>query len=158
MGSICGGKFSDITVQKRILSRGYRLPQDRLHSGIFSFFVLIPVASLIYGWGLQYTVGGLALPILSIIGSGFGLMAAFSSMNTYCAGILCLQRLACTCSHCLEILPSMRTEVMAGKYMVQYIFAAAGSASILPLINGIGVGWATSIGEDMMQETLYYLC
>ncbi|EXJ79502.1 hypothetical protein A1O1_08766 [Capronia coronata CBS 617.96] len=130
MGTICGGRFSDITVRKRILSRGYRLPQDRLYSGIVSFFVIVPIASLIYGWGLRYQVGGLALPIVSIIASGFGLMTAFSSMNTYCA----------------EIMPTRRTEVMAGKYLIQYCFAAAGSASILQLINLIGIGWASSIG------------
>ncbi|KAL3417414.1 major facilitator superfamily transporter [Phlyctema vagabunda] len=129
-GTICGGKFADITVRRHIKIRGYRLPQDRLNSGMIAFAFLVPVASLIYGWGLQYTVGGLALPIISIFWAGFGLMAAFSSLNTYCS----------------EVLPAKRTEVITGKYFIQYLFSAGSSASILPLINSIGVGLATTIG------------
>lgn len=86
IGTVCGGKFADVTVKKEIIQRGYRLPQDRLKSGLAGFFFIIPVSSLIYGWGLQQEVGGLALPIVSIFFAGFGLMTAFSSMNTYCAG------------------------------------------------------------------------
>lgn len=86
-GSILGGKWSDITMIKRTRMRGgERVAQDRLHSGMFAFFFIMPAASLIYGWCLEYNVGGLAVPIISSFFTGFGLMAAFSSLNTYCAG------------------------------------------------------------------------
>lgn len=86
IGSMLGGKWSDITMIKRTKKRGERLPQDRLHSGMLAFFFIMPAASLIYGWCLDFNVGGLAVPIVAAFFTGFGLMAAFSSLNTYCAG------------------------------------------------------------------------
>jgi hypothetical protein len=87
LGAIAGGRFSDITMAKKIIERGgKRVPQDRLNSGLIAFFIIIPASQLIYGWCLQYDVGGLALAIVAAFCTGFGLMAAFSSLNTYCAG------------------------------------------------------------------------
>jgi MFS family permease len=131
IGTILGGRFSDMTVRKWIAIRGgLRMPQDRLNSGMVAFFLIIPATSLIYGWGLQYEVGGLALPIITAFFCGVGLMLAFTSLNTYCA----------------EVLPKNRREVMAGKYLVQYSFAATGSGVIVSIVDAIGVGPAQTIG------------
>lgn len=87
LGAIAGGRFSDMTMANKIKERGgIRVPQDRLNSGLLAFFFIIPASQLIYGWCLQYDVGGLALAIVAAFFTGFGLMAAFSSLNTYCAG------------------------------------------------------------------------
>jgi hypothetical protein len=92
VGTVIGGRYSDMTVRKFIKLRGERLPQDRLNSGTWSFFLIIPAASLVYGWGLQYcdgctaVRGGLALPIVTAFFAAAGLLAAFASLNTYCAG------------------------------------------------------------------------
>lgn len=119
-----------MTVIKWIRVRGIRLPQDRLNAGIYASFFIIPAAFLLYGWGLQYQVGGLALPIVAAFFCAAGLLIAFASLNTYCA----------------EVLPKQRPEIIAGKYLVQYTFSAGGSAGIVPLIDAIGVGPATTIG------------
>lgn len=34
---------------------------------------------------------------------------------------------------------------MAGKYIIQYIFGAASSAAVQPLLDSIGVGWTFTI-------------
>lgn len=39
---------------------------------------------------------------------------------------------------------------MASKYFIQYIFGAAGNAVILPLINSIGIGLASTIGTILV--------
>ncbi|KAH0293261.1 MFS general substrate transporter, partial [Aureobasidium sp. EXF-3399] len=131
LGAIAGGRFSDMTMAKKIIERGgKRVPQDRLNSGLFAFFLIIPSSQLIYGWCLQYDVGGLALAIVAAFFTGFGLMAAFSSLNTYCA----------------EAIPEQRTAVIASKYFIQYIFGASGNAAIVPLIDSIGIGLAATIG------------
>ncbi|KAG9555725.1 MFS general substrate transporter, partial [Aureobasidium melanogenum] len=131
LGAISGGRFSDMTMAKKIKERGgERVPQDRLNSGLFAFFLIIPASQLIYGWCLQYDVGGLALAIVAAFFTGFGLMAAFSSLNTYCA----------------EAIPEQRTAVIASKYFIQYIFGASGNAAIVPLIDSIGIGLAATIG------------
>ncbi|EON61091.1 hypothetical protein W97_00302 [Coniosporium apollinis CBS 100218] len=134
LGTIIGGRYSDLTVRKWITKRGgVRLPQDRLNSGMIAFFLLIPAASLVYGWGLECTscsVGGLALPIVTGFFIAAGLLAAFASLNTYSA----------------EVLPRKRTEVITGKYCIQYTFGACASAASVPLIDAIGIGPASMIG------------
>lgn len=131
---------------------GERFPQDRLYSGRISFFAIIPVASMIYGWCLQYEFGGLALPIVAAFFVGFGLMAAFSSLNTYCGGKLCDSQSSDTqLTSTTEAIPEQRIKIIASKYFIQYIFGAAGNAAIVPLIDGVGVGIASTIGKVIAQ-------
>ncbi|KAJ4349389.1 uncharacterized protein N0V89_008004 [Didymosphaeria variabile] len=136
VGTVIGGRYSDMTVRKFIKLRGERLPQDRLNSGVWPFFLIIPVAVLIYGWGLQYcnsceaVKGGLALPIVTAFLAAAGLLAAFASLNTYCA----------------EAIPRKRREVIAGKYLVQYTFSAFASTCTVPLMEAIGIGPTATIG------------
>lgn len=134
LGTFAGGKYSDVIVKKWIKRRGMRLPQDRLNAGITALFGIVPLSFLVYGWGLQYNAGGLALPIVAAFFCAMGLLMAFASLNTYCA----------------EVLPKQRPEVIAGKYLIQYAFSAAGSAGIVPLIDAIGIGPATTIGVALV--------
>lgn len=88
IGVIAGGRWADITVKKWMLKRdGQRLAQDRLNSGILAFFFLVPVATAIYGWSLEFTVGGLAVPAVAMFFCGVGLMVAFTCLNTYTSGM-----------------------------------------------------------------------
>lgn len=41
-------------------------------------------------------------------------------------------------------------EVVASNYMVHYFFRAVGSAVVLPAIEGIGVGWFSTILADFL--------
>ncbi|KAJ5981163.1 hypothetical protein N7522_013978 [Penicillium canescens] len=130
VGSVVGGKLSDRSVKKWIIKRnGVRLPQDRLNSGIGTLFGVLPVATLIYGWTLQEEVGGMVVPIISAFFAGAGLMGAFNGLNTYSA----------------EMMPHVRSEVISCKYALQYIFGAAATAAVEPLIKSIGVGWTFTI-------------
>ncbi|CAG8055701.1 unnamed protein product [Penicillium olsonii] len=130
VGSVVGGKLSDRAVKKWILKRnGVRLPQDRLNSGLATLFGVLPAATLIYGWTLEEEVGGMAVPIIAAFFAGAGLMGAFNALNTYSA----------------EARPQARSETISCKYIVQYIFAAAATAAVEPLINAIGVGWTFTI-------------
>ncbi|KAE8355920.1 major facilitator superfamily domain-containing protein [Aspergillus coremiiformis] len=129
VGSIVGGRFSDHTVKKYIIRRGFRLPQDRLNSGLITLFVLLPASVLTYGWTLQEQKGGMGVPILAAFFGGWGLMGSLNCLNTYVA----------------EALPPRRSEVIAGKYMVQYSFAAGSIALVMPLIEAVGVGWTFTI-------------
>lgn len=53
-----------------------------------------------------------------------------------------------------EVMPGKRTEVMAGKYFIQYFCSAAGSATVLPLINKIGVGPACTMSTSAALSSL----
>jgi len=130
LGSIIGGQFSDYCVRKYIIKRkGIRLPQDRLNSGVLAMIFVVPGAALTFGWTLQEEVGGMAVPVIMSFVAGAGLMGSFNGLNTYTA----------------EVLPYKRSEVISGKYVIQYMFGAASTAGIVPLITAIGVGWAFTI-------------
>lgn len=89
VGTLVGGRLSDHTVRHWIKERGgTRLPQDRLRSGFVSYFLVVPAASLVFGWGVDKHVGGLALPIVAAFFGAAGMLAAFAGLNTYCAGEL----------------------------------------------------------------------
>ncbi|KAJ9401995.1 hypothetical protein DTO282F9_1285 [Paecilomyces variotii] len=136
VGSLVGGRLSDRTVKRYIKKRnGVRIPQDRLHSGLLWVLTMLPAATLIYGWTLQEGVGGMPVPIISAFFAGWGLMGTFNGLNTYTA----------------EVLPAHKTEVISGKYVIQYIFGASASAAVVPMINSIGAGWTFTICSAMFM-------
>lgn len=129
-GTLIGGRFSDRTVRQWILRRqGLRLPQDRLRSGFVSWFLVIPASSLIYGWCIDRSAGGLALPIVFAGIIAAGVLAAFAGLNTYCA----------------EVMPHCRQEAIASKYLVQYSFSAVAAGVTIPLVDSVGVGLQCTI-------------
>ncbi|KAH6959909.1 major facilitator superfamily domain-containing protein [Ilyonectria sp. MPI-CAGE-AT-0026] len=88
-GSILGGMFSDHTVKRYIVKReGVRLPRDRLRAGLITMLLILPGGNLVLGWSLQEKVGGMTLPAAGTFAAGFGLMASFSSLNTYAAAAI----------------------------------------------------------------------
>lgn len=50
--------------------------------------MILPISLLLFGWGLQESIGGLALPIVAAFWAGVGLMGTFNALNTYTAGTL----------------------------------------------------------------------
>ncbi|KAH7161865.1 major facilitator superfamily domain-containing protein [Dactylonectria macrodidyma] len=129
-GSIIGGHFSDRTVKYYLAKReGMRLPKDRLNSGLVYMLIILPISLLLYGWGLEKKFGGLALPIIMAFWIGVGLLGAWNGLNTYTA----------------EVFPAERSEVVCSKYILQYIFGAASTAAIIPLLETVGVGWGFTI-------------
>jgi hypothetical protein len=149
IGSVVGGRLSDHAVKKWILKRnGVRLPQDRLNSGLATLFAVVPISTLIYCWTLQKEVGGMAVPIIAAFFAGAGLLGAFNGLNTYSAGKyypLNTPSIPKLTIRLTEVMPHVRSEVISAKYVVQYIFAAAATAAVEPIISAIGVGWTFTI-------------
>ncbi|VZH92380.1 unnamed protein product [Fusarium fujikuroi] len=130
VGSTVGGKVSDVIVKRYMRKRnGQRIPEDRLNSSLVSVLIILPLGTLLYGWSVYHRLGGMALPIISAFIQGFGLMASFSGLNTYAA----------------EVRPAHRTAVITGKYVIQYSFGAMSVGGVVPMIDGIGVGWAFTV-------------
>ncbi|KAI1009989.1 hypothetical protein LB503_011534 [Fusarium chuoi] len=134
VGSTVGGKVSDVVVKRYMRKRnGQRIPEDRLNSSLISVLIILPLGTLFYGWSVYHRLGGMALPIISAFIQGFGLMASFSGLNTYAA----------------EVRPAHRTAVITGKYVIQYSFGAMSVGGVVPMIDGIGVGWAfTGLSDE----------
>jgi multidrug resistance protein len=134
VGTFGGGRYADYIVKKYIRKRGKRVPEDRLHSCLSSMGVVIPVCMLIYGWSIEERVGGIPLPTICMFIQGVGQLFCFPSLNTYC----------------VDVMQKRSAEVLAGNYVIRYVFAAAGTAACLPVIDRIGVGWFSTISALFM--------
>lgn len=167
-GSIVGGQLSDRTVKRYIVKRdGVRIPKDRLNSGLVGLLFILPASMLIFGWTLQKGVGGLALLIVSAFWIGVGLVSnspkhyAFitiqgsnesfhrwapstpSTRTQLVSGFMSLLASHLSFSadwYLKEVSPTHRSEVIGAKYIMQYLFSAASTAAVIPLIHAIGVG------------------
>ncbi|KFY06032.1 hypothetical protein V492_08177, partial [Pseudogymnoascus sp. VKM F-4246] len=100
-GTFMGGRWADHTTKKWIEIRGERVPEDRLRSGIPFLGIAIPASVLIYGWSVDQAVGGIPVPVICLFVQGVAQLFCFPSLNTYC----------------LDVLPELGAEVIAGNYM-----------------------------------------
>lgn len=91
---------------------------------------------LIYGWSVEKEVGGVPLPVAAMFIQGVAQLFCFPSLNTYCLDVMQAK--------------GRSAEVVAGNYMIRYVFAAAGSAVCLPAIEAIGVGWFSVISSGFL--------
>jgi hypothetical protein len=129
LGTFFGGRYADHVTKKWIAKRGVRIPEDRLRSALPFMGVVIPISMLIYGWSVEKRFGGIPLPVIMMFIQGLAQLFCFPSLNTYC----------------LDVMQGNGAEVIAGNYMIRYLFGAMGTATVLPAINRIGIGWWSTI-------------
>lgn len=89
---------------------------------------------LIYGWSVEKRFGGIPLPVIMMFLQGVAQLFCFPSLNTYC----------------LDVMQRNSAEVIAGNYMIRYLFAALGTATVLPAVDKIGVGWFSTISAAFL--------
>lgn len=133
-GTFMGGRWADYTTKKYIRIKGRRVAEDRLRSCLPFIGAVMPGSVLIYGWTVDRAVGGIPVPVICLFVQGVAQLFCFPSLNTYC----------------LDVLPDQGAEVIAGNYMVRYLFGALGTAVVLPAVETIGVGWFNTISAGFM--------
>ena len=131
LGTFFGGRASDWVVKRYIAKRNHRVAEDRLRTVLIFMGGVIPACMLVYGWSVEKAVGGIPLPVIAMFVQGVAQLFCFPSLNTYCVDVMQSRGLG--------------SVVVAGNYQIRYVFAAAGSAVCLPAIEGIGVGWFSTI-------------
>lgn len=135
VGTFFGGRYADhITIKWTQKRGGNRVPEDRLRSCLPFLGIVIPACMLIYGWSIEKRFGGIPLPVIMMFCQGVAQLFCFPSLNTYC----------------LDVMQSSSAEVIAGNYMIRYLFAALGSATVLPAVEKIGVGWFSTISAGFL--------
>ena len=135
VGTFFGGRYADHTVRAWMARRGgTRVPEDRLRSSLPFMGLIIPACMLIYGWGVETGSGGIPLAVVTLFLQGVAQLFCFPSLNTYC----------------LDVMPGRSAEVIAGNYFVRYLFACAGTAVVLPAVEGVGVGWFSTISAGFL--------
>jgi len=135
LGTLFGGRWADYTVRKWIKKRGgIRVPEDRLRSCLVALGVVIPGSMLVYGWSVDRRAGGKVLPVLAMIIQAVAQLFCFPSLNTYC----------------LDVMQKQSAEVIAGNYVIRYMFGCIGTAVVLPAIEHIGVGYFSTVSAGLM--------
>ena len=115
---------------------GRRVPEDRLRSCVWSMGLVIPACLLVYGWTVQFEVGGLAVPLVAMFVQGFFQMFCVPSINTYCIDVL---------------QPEGRSaEAVSCNYLLRYAAAAVASGVVLPIAEAIGLGWFCVITSALL--------
>ncbi|KAK0637976.1 MFS antiporter QDR3 [Lasiodiplodia hormozganensis] len=138
-GTFFGGRWADHIVHRYIRKRnGERVPEDRLNSCLPFLGGVIPACMLVYGWSIEMEKGGIPLPVIVMFLQGVAQLFCFPSLNTYC----------------LDVMQAQSAEVVAGNYVIRYVFAALGSALCLPAIEVIGVGWFSTISAGFLVAAM----
>jgi len=173
-GTFFGGRWADRTVKRWIKKRnGERVPEDRLRSCLPFLGGVIPGCILIYGWSIEKEVGGVPLPVIVMFLQGVAQLFCFPRYACSPSFILPSSPppppLPFVPSHprphshsskpltpapphslntyCLDVMQKRSSEVVAGNYLLRYLFACAGTAVCLPAIEAIGVGWFSTISS-----------
>lgn len=134
-GTFLGGRYADYITKAWIKKRGgVRISEDRLRSCVPFMGIAMPACMLIYGWSIEKEFGGIALPVVMMFFQGVSQLFCFPSVNTYC----------------LDVMQGNGAEVIAGNYTIRYLFGALGSATVLPAVEKIGVGWFSSISAGFL--------
>ncbi|RDW80043.1 hypothetical protein BP6252_04681 [Coleophoma cylindrospora] len=143
LGTFFGGRYADhITILWTKKRGGKRIPEDRLRSCIPFLGIVIPTAMLLYGWSVEKKFGGIALPVIMMFCQGVAQLFCFPSLNTYC----------------LDVMQGNSAEVVAGNYMIRYLFGAMGSALVLPAVEKIGVGYFSTISAAFLVLSALSIC
>ncbi|KAM0548761.1 hypothetical protein ACHAPJ_009757 [Fusarium lateritium] len=137
LGTLGGGRWSDWTVRRWMKKRGIRIPEDRLYSVLPWSGVVMPGCIVIYGWTLQTEKGGIPVPVIMMFAQGVAQLFCFPALNTYC----------------LDVKPGQGAEVAAANFFLRYIFGAAATAAVLPLIDAINVGWFCTLSAFLMMAS-----
>lgn len=139
VGVLFGGQWSDFIVKRYLALHGRRIPEDRLRAAAPLMAVFIPAFTIIYGWAIEKEVGGIPLVVISMFFQGFTQQLALPSINTYLVDVFQDKGESGT--------------AVAGNYMSRFMFAAAGTAACIPAIEGIGVGWFSTLSGLFISVT-----
>lgn len=135
LGTFGGGRWADRTVKKWIKKRnGVRVPEDRLRSCLPFLGIAMPGCVLVYGWSVDQAVGGIPLPVIAMFLQGVAQLFCFPSINTYC----------------LDVMPGKGADVAAANFFIRYLAGVLGTAVVLPAIEGVGVGWFSTLSAGLL--------
>ncbi|KAF9893339.1 hypothetical protein FE257_011771 [Aspergillus nanangensis] len=135
LGTLGGGRWADYTARKWYEKRGkVFVAEDRLYAAVPFQMVVLPACMLIYGWSVEKTLGGIAVPIVFMFLQGVAQLFCYPSLNTYC----------------LDVKPDQSAELIAGNFFIRYIFGAVASAAAIPATEVIGVGFFSTIAAALL--------
>ncbi|KAH8673375.1 chloramphenicol resistance protein [Xylariales sp. PMI_506] len=120
-----------LPVEKRQAQELRRYPVERARLQMILPIMAMGVAALVsYGWALRYAAP-LGVSIFLLVLIGIAVAYSFNSLNNLL----------------IDLYPTAPSNITAASNLIRCLLGAAGTASVNPLINAMGVGWCyTFIG------------
>ena len=140
-GTLTTGKFLDYDYQR--FKKSYDGPADdfpldrvRLRT-IWLWAGMQIAASLAFGWTMRYHVH-VSVPIICTFFLGWASTSIISTISTFM----------------VDIFPKKGASATAAVNFVRCLMGAGGTASVLPTVNRIGVGWTFTLFSSVMLASL----
>ena len=88
IGTQVGGRLADYVAKSWMKRRGFRLQEDRLRTSVIVLSVLLPGSTVLYGWSVDRSLGGVPLPVICMVVQGAAQTIAFPSLNVYILDVM----------------------------------------------------------------------
>jgi MFS family permease len=140
-GTLTTGKFLDYNYERFKesydgLAEDFPLERVRLRT-MWVWAGMQIAASLVFGWTMEYHVH-VAVPIVCTFFMGWASTSIISTISTFM----------------VDIFPKKGASATASVNLVRCLMGAGGTASVLPTVNKIGVGWTFTLWAGIMFAAL----
>lgn len=140
-GTLTTGKFLDFEYKKfkkSFESNAEDFPLERARLRTLWLWAGIHIASvLVFGWTLQHHVN-IAVPIICTFFLGWASTSIIGIITTFM----------------VDIFPKKGASATAAVNFVRCLMGAGGTASVLPTVNKVGVGWTFTLWAGVMLGAL----
>lgn len=141
IGTLTTGRFLDYDYARFKASFDghpdeFPLERARLRS-LWLWAGLQIAAVLVFGWTLEYGVH-ISVPIMCTFVLGWAATSIISVVNTFL----------------VDIFPAKGASATAALNLLRCLMGAGGTAAVLPVVNGIGVGWTMTIATGLMAASV----
>ncbi|KAG0222425.1 hypothetical protein BGX31_009158 [Mortierella sp. GBA43] len=126
LGSILGGKLSDLSLMRAKVKNGGELVlEDRLSLNMWvAGFAIVPLGSLLFGWGAERHLS-IAVPIIGFAIYNFGMA----------------QVLAAGAAYTVNCIPGQGSSATAAANFLRMVFACITSLIAQIIVDGVGYGY-----------------
>jgi predicted MFS family arabinose efflux permease len=143
-GTLTTGKFLDYDYQRAKNSYegpAENFPLDRVRLRTIWLWAGMQIgASLAFGWTMQHHVH-VSVPIICTFFMGWASTSIISTISTFM----------------VDIFPKKGASATAAVNFVRCLMGAGGTASVLPTVNKIGVGWTFTLWSGVMLAALGFI-
>ena len=141
VGTLTTGKFLDFDFQRTKKSytgslENFPLEHARLRT-LWLWSGLECASMLVFGWTLDQRVH-ISVPIISTFVLGWASTSIIGVVTTFM----------------VDCFPKQGASATAALNLVRCLLAAGGTAAVLPIVNGIGVGWTFTLLVGIMLGSL----
>jgi MFS family permease len=141
VGTLTTGKFLDFDYRRfksKFTGEAEDFPLENARLRTIWVWAPLQIASvLVFGWTLQYNIH-LSVPIICTFVLGWSVTSIMCLVSTLM----------------VDIYPTKGASATAAVNLVRCLMGAGGTAAVLPIVNGIDVGWTFTLLSGIMLASL----